>query len=212
MNAGTRPRTGSSAAKTREPTPVRLLEAAIESIEQGGEASVNLREIASACGVTTPIIYKAFGSREGLVVAAQAERFRRAIAALAEPFALAVESATTAEEFRRVITELLAATHHADRAPYRRVQIAVLGASIDRPALRAAVDVALRSLIDRTASALEVARSRGLVRADAALPELLWWFFGQVQGRLLIEQSGAPIDVDAWNATSARAVTAVLCD
>lgn len=193
-------------------TPDRLLEETIRVIDLGGEAAVNLREIAAACGVTTPIIYKAFSSRDGLIVAAQAERFRRAIAGVAEPFSVAIRAATTVEELRATLVALAAATQHPDRAPFRRVQIEVLGATITRPALRAAVDGALRSLIDQASDALGQARERGLVRADAAIPELLWWYFGQVQGRLLLEQTDAPIDPNGWNETSLRAVLAVVIE
>ena len=195
-----------------ESTSSRLLEETIRVIDAAGESAVNLRDIASACGVTTPIIYKAFDSRDGLIVTAQAERFRRAIAGIAEPFSLAIESATTVEQLRTVLIALAAATQHPDRAEFRRVQIEVLGASISRPTLRAAVDAALRSLIDRSSEALGRARARGLVRADAQLPELLWWYFGQVQGRLLVEQTDAEIDEAAWNDTSLRAVLAVVLD
>ena len=189
---------------------MRLLEEAIRVIESGGESALSVRAVAGACGVTTPMIYKAYGSREGLIVAAQAERFRRAIEGIAAPFSTLVESATTIDELRTVIVALSAATQHPDRVAFRRVQYEVLGATIGRPDLRVSVDIALRSLIDRSSRALAVARDRGLVRADVALPELLWWYFGQVQGRLLVEQTDAAIDGDAWNATSLRAVLAVL--
>lgn len=190
----------------------RLLEEAIRVIGEGGESEVNLREIAASCGVTTPIIYKSFGSRDGLIVAAQAERFRRAIDGIAAPFSAAIESAVTVDELRQTLINLAAATQHPDRAAFRRIQIEVLGSSISRPALRAAVDSALRSLIDRAAEALGRAQARGLVRADAPIPELLWWYFGQVQGQLLVEQTDAKIDQSAWNDTSLRAVLAVVLD
>lgn len=193
-------------------TPSRLLEETIRVIGVGGETAVNLRDIAATCGVTTPIIYKTFASRDGLIVAAQAERFRRAIDGVAAPFSAAVESATTVEELRQILVALAAATQLPERAAYRRVQIEVLGASISRPTLRTAVDSALRSLIDRAAEALGSARNRGLVRADAPIPELVWWYFGQVQGRLLVEQTDAVVDQAAWNETSIRAVLAVVLD
>jgi len=198
--------------RSETPTPVRLLEETIRMIETAGESAVNLRAVAAACGVTTPIIYKAFGSRDGLIVAAQAERFRRAIDGIAAPFSAAVESATTVEELRRVVVALTAATQHPDRAPFRRAQMEVLGASIGRPELRAAVDRALRSLIDRSADALRTVQARGLLRRDAAIPELLWWFYGQVQGRILLEQTDADVDHTAWNRTSLAAVLAVLLE
>jgi AcrR family transcriptional regulator len=193
-------------------TAVRLLEEAIRVIESEGESALNLRSISSACGVTTPIIYKHFKSRSGLVVAAQAERFRRAIASIAGPFAQAIEAAASLTEVRALVVQLAEATQHPDRARLRRVQLEVLGASVSRPDLQVAVDDALRSLIERSTAALAVAQSRGFIRSDAPLSETVWWYFGQVQGRWLIEQSAAPIDGSAWNAVSARAVMAVLFD
>lgn len=192
------------------PSPQRLLEATMQAIETGGEQSVNLRTIAEACGVTTPIIYKAYGSREGLLAAAQAERFRRAIDGIAAPFSDAVEGATTVDELRAVLMALADATHHPDRAAFRRVQIEVLGASISRPALRAAVDQTVQQLISRSAAALGAAQARGLVRPDVSPTEVLWWYFGQVQGRLLLEQTTAPVDAAAWNRASLIATLAVV--
>jgi AcrR family transcriptional regulator len=193
-------------------TSERLLAETILVIERGGETSVRIRDIGEACGVTSPIIYKAFESRDGLIVAAQAERFRRAIASVATPFTEAISSATTVLELRRVMTLLLAATQHPLRAPFRRLQFEVLGASIHRPTLRAAIDRELQVVIGEGAAALEAAQHRGLIRATANPTEFMWWFYGQVQGRLLIEQSSAQLSEEAWNATAAQAVFAVLFD
>lgn len=192
------------------PTGERMLEEAIRVIEAGGESAVRVREISEACGVTTPILYKRFGSRDGLIVAAQAERFRRSIDSIATPFSAAVAAAMTPEQLREAIIATIRATQHPDRAQFRRVQISVLGASITRPTLQAAVDDALRSLIDQASTALRAAQDRGLLPVDLAIGEVMWWWFGQVQGRLLIEQSAAPIDHDLWNETSMRASLAVI--
>lgn len=190
----------------------RLLEEAIRVIEAGGESALRVREISAACGVTTPILYKGFGSRDGLIVAAQAERFRRAIDSIATPFSAAVASATTPEQLREAIIATIRATQHPDRARFRRVQMSVLGASISRPTLQTAVDAALQSLIDQASAALGAAQDRGLLRSELPVVEVMWWWFGQVQGRLLIEQSSAPIDHSLWNEVSIRASVAAILD
>lgn len=209
MRSDTVPVMNAAGKSTRD----RLLDAAITVIEEGGESAIRIREICESCGVTTPILYKGFGSRDGLIVAAQAERFRRGIASLATPFAAMVAAATTRAELRESIIATIRATHHPDRAPFRRMQISVLGASISRPALQAAIDIALQSLIEEASAALEAARDRGLLRADLPIREVMWWWFGQVQGRLLIEQSSASIDHTDWNEVSLRAsLSAILGD
>jgi AcrR family transcriptional regulator len=199
-----------SAADGTASTPERLLEVAIRAIETGGERSVNVRRVAGACGVTSPIVYKAYGSREGLVVAAQAERFRRSIADNVALFSRAIDAAGTVEELRAVMVRLVAAASDPSRIGSRQVQYEVLGAAVHRADLRKAVDEAMRSLIDQATAALERARQRGLVRADVALPELVWWFVGQIQGRRLVEQSEAVVDHEAWVRTATEALLAVL--
>ena len=193
-------------------TRERLLAETISVIERGGETSVKIRDIGEACGVTSPIIYKAFGSRDGLIVAAQAERFRRAVDSIAHPFANAIGSAATVDELRSIMTLLLAATQHPSRAPFRRLQFEVLGASIHRPALQQALDQELQTLIDEGAAALEAAQRRGLIRTEVNPAAFMWWFYGQIQGRILIEQSSAELDEEAWNSTSLEAVFALLFD
>jgi len=193
-------------------TPARLLEAAIRAIEAGGERSVNVRRVADACGVTTPIVYKAYGSREGLVVAAQAERFRRSIADNVALFSQAIDAAGTVEQLRAVMVRLVAAASDPSRIGARQVQYEVLGAAVHREDLRRAVDEALRSLIEQATAALGRARQRGLVRTDVALPELVWWFIGQIQGRRVVEQSAAVVDHEAWVRIATEALLAVLFD
>lgn len=197
---------GNESLSTRD----RLLNEAISVIEQGGESLVKIRDIGESCGVTSPIIYKAFASRDGLIIAAQVERFRRAISSVAVPFTTAIAAANSVEELKTIVSELLKAVQHPSRVESRRLQIEVLGASIRRPALRIAVDEMLQSEISTGVEALSAVQRRGLVRQDLNLPEMLWWFYGQVQGRILMEQSFAPLDEQAWNATSRKAVFALM--
>ncbi|MSW21347.1 MAG: TetR family transcriptional regulator, partial [Actinobacteria bacterium] len=50
-----------------------MLQMAIDAIERGGEASVRVREVSDATGVSFASLYHFFGSREGLVEEALAE-------------------------------------------------------------------------------------------------------------------------------------------
>jgi AcrR family transcriptional regulator len=54
----------------------RLLEAAIQIFDRKGYAASSVREIAEAAGVTKPVVYYHFGSKEGLLVAILDEAVR----------------------------------------------------------------------------------------------------------------------------------------
>ena len=55
----------------------RILELAVSAIDEGGEAAVRVNDLAAEAGVTIPTLYRHFGSRDGLVEAAQTYRFRK---------------------------------------------------------------------------------------------------------------------------------------
>ena len=54
----------------------RLLDAAIQIFDRKGYAASSVREIAEAAGVTKPVVYYHFGSKEGLLVAILDEAVR----------------------------------------------------------------------------------------------------------------------------------------
>lgn len=55
----------------------KIIERAIAVLEKDGEAGIRTNTIAADCGCTAPILYREFQSREGLIIAAQAERYKR---------------------------------------------------------------------------------------------------------------------------------------
>ena len=189
-----------------------MLEVAIEALETGGEASVRVRDIAAACGITTPILYRAFGSREGLIIDAQVERYIRTWTAIGNQFLPQIEAATTLEELQIVVDAMLAAVLTSERADVRRVRASVMGSALTRPALMAAIDAALAGVVDQVSASLEVARSRGLIRDGFDIRAAVWWYLGQMDGRLLVEQMNSGIDDDAWNQVARRAILAVFFD
>jgi len=65
------------AAVPEEGVRQRLLEAAIELFARKGYAATSVQEIVAACGVTKPVLYYYFGSKEGLFAEIMNEALRR---------------------------------------------------------------------------------------------------------------------------------------
>jgi AcrR family transcriptional regulator len=82
------------------PTRQRLLDRTIEVIEAEGVPGVRVQPIAAAAGVAVPSVYHFFGSKEGLIEAAQAERYGRVLAESSFRFAIGVQDSADAAEFR----------------------------------------------------------------------------------------------------------------
>ena len=81
-------------------TRERLLKAAAATIDKGGEGAVRIRDLTQSCNITAPPIYPFFGTREGLIEAAQAFRFSRGQRQLSDAFASAIHTCKSKTQFR----------------------------------------------------------------------------------------------------------------
>ncbi|MEN9792324.1 MAG: hypothetical protein RL330_402 [Actinomycetota bacterium] len=193
-------RLGSHAVKTREmPSPQRILERAIEVLEEQGEAGIRTHQIAEDCGVTAPILYRAFGDREGLIVAANAERYRRNRDYLGDHFREAARACTSRDEFRGIVGRVLESMLSPDRAPARRFRAAVVGGAVTRPDLAAEVTRADARVVAAYAESLEYAREQGWVDYRGDFTVLLYWWIGAIDGRVHLEIVEMDLDLSQWD-------------
>ena len=169
------------------PPAVRILERAIEVIESGGEVAIRTNTIAEECGVTAPILYRAFTNREGLIVAAQAERYRRASAVSMEFLFDRIKRATSREELMANVAETLDFIVSPGRSRHRRLRAEVIGSAVSRPALAAEVQRIDREYSGAIAAAYAPAVERGWLRPGTDLSAVALWIQGMVNGRTQIE-------------------------
>ena len=186
-----------------------MLQTTIEAIERGGEASVRVREVAAAVGVSFPSLYHFFGSREGLIEEALAEIYVRSVREFTEGASKRISRCDSAQDFRAAIEELAAAVYNPTRAVHRLTRAGVLGGASGRPRLAARVaavqDEANRALAD----VLREPQRRGWVRPGLDLVTFGAWLTGITLGRVLIELGGSSTDGAAWNKMSIDAIIAV---
>ena len=183
----------------RSDTPQRLLAEAVRVIDAQGEAAIHIRDVAAACGVTSPNVYKAYGSREGLIVAAQTERYISSWRETAFMVPEAIATATTVDELKAVVAGAVRAILGPERLRHRRIRHEVLGSLVHHPQLEQAVVAELRLVRTMFGDAFRVAQSKGLVRQDLDPEAAFMWYIGQIEGRFMIELDPGGVNEDAWN-------------
>ena len=188
----------------------RILERAIEVIEQGGEVAIRTNTIAEECGVTAPILYRAFTNREGLVVAAQQERYRRSTAIAVQYLVSYIENASSRDELRQNISTSLDFIFSPERAEARRLRAEVIGSAVSRPDLRAAVAATDLDYADQVAAAYGAAIEAGWIEASVNVRGVALWAQGVINARVSIEFNGDPQVADAWNTLTKTAILSAL--
>ena len=165
----------------------RLLDAAITVLDRDGEAAIRVRDVSRAAGVSYASLYHFFGDREGMIEAAQAERYERSLFALMEPLREDIAQARSEKSFYDAVRLGVARMWTPERASFRRSRIEALAAMTARPGLAALIRDAQHTLNLTIAEMLKEPQRRGWVRRDLDLEMVGAWAQGMTNGRLLIE-------------------------
>lgn len=191
-------------------TRERLLKATAAVIDKGGESAVRIRDITKACAITAPSIYHFFGSREGLVDAAQAYRFSRGQRELGLAFSTALYKCRSKKELTELAHRFLDLMFAPDRRATRNSRLNVLGNAIYRPELSKELAVA-QDLSNRiVADPLRFAQAKGWVREDFNPEMFAAWLNGVVNSRRLIEMNGNHPHGSEWDVIAQRSICLVL--
>jgi AcrR family transcriptional regulator len=188
----------------------QMIDATVDIIDADGEASVRVKDIVEAAGVQVPVLYRHFGSREGLVQAAQVERLVRDIDSQLTEVTGVIERIETVEEFRVVVDRIIASLAEPDRRRMRFQRLSVLGSAYGRPALVAEVARLQARYLEATASLLRGPQERGWLAEGLDLEAFASWFAGQMLGRVMIEFGEPNVEEQAFDAIVADAVKHVL--
>lgn len=165
----------------------RILETAITIIDAEGEAGVRVDRIAELAGITKPSIYHFFASRDGLIVAAQAERYRRSLLFSLPALMESVRACRSRDEFSMIIRNRIRSFSLPEGKHRRRERIQVLGSAVSRPALRAQLlDVEARATGDFV-TMLTFAHEQGWITTRFDFTVVARWWFGVMLGRHLVD-------------------------
>lgn len=191
-------------------TSVRLLEAAIEVIERAGEASVHVRDVAAAAGVSYSAVQFHFGGRSGLIDAAYLELYRRELFFMMAGFAERVSAATGPDHFAAAVREILTLFFRPERAGVRSHRAQILGAAAVRPALASSLAAVHRESFRVIADILDKPHRLGWLRPDLEPAAMIAVFLAITNGRLLVELGDTGVDLLDWDRAATAAVMAFL--
>lgn len=176
----------------------RILDLAVAAIDAGGEAAIRVNDIAAEAGVTPPALYHHFGSREGLVIAAQVARYSRQVMEDTARIGKEVAKCKSSDELRITLVDTWNRVI-AQRGRSRWVRTSALGSAYARPELEEALARAQDDLIAALSAILEPCRERGWLRPGIDLTSAIAWQHSVLFGRVSIERGQTLVDSDEWN-------------
>jgi AcrR family transcriptional regulator len=144
----------------------RIIDAAVRTIEEGGEASVRVSAVAEEAEVTQGMISYHFGGREGLIQEAQLTRF---LSTVTDDIKALEEKTRSVESVDELLTFLIALTADVvsmKRSAARATRLMAIGSALPRPELLALISDAQSTLVDGMEKVVLIAQARDLMRND----------------------------------------------
>lgn len=176
-----------------------MLDIAIGILESEGEVGVRVRQVADEAGVAIASLYHFFGNREGLVVAATIERYRRSQIGPIEEFVAGLDRVATREEWLASVRLYLTKLFDPAGAARRRERTILLGTALQRPALTPSFVQEQHRANQLIANMLYSARAKGFVRPDFDVDAYAVFYSGMILGRVLFEIDTERVSEAAWN-------------
>ena len=144
----------------------RLLRAAVRHLETHGEAELRVTEIADEADVAIGLIRHHFGSRDGLVAAAQIRRIEGATREDVAGIRTLLGEIASLDDLLGRLDALTRAVIQRARADVRLSRFAAIATAHGRPEAAESIGGALGDLLDELAGLIREAQTSGLVRAD----------------------------------------------
>ena len=189
-----------------------IVDQTIEIIEQRGEAAVRVQDLAAETGVAVSSIYYFFKDREGLIAAAQVERYSRSLIETMAQFEGALSSAQSRDDLKKVVLGMNRLAWTDARAPFRLQRLNVVGSTMGRPWLKERIAAIQDEMVSVLVRHLNPAQEKGWIRTDVDPAALAAWMIGNILQRALIELGESQVKGKDWNKIAEEAVFVMLFD
>jgi len=170
------------------PTVQAILDAAINNLDEHGVAGFRINKVLEEAHASQGSLRHHFSDREGLIRAAEFERFfRLAIDEPAEQLRMVDQIATNEEFCEFIALQLTRIATDPDVAMTRKSRISVYANALERPELSASIMWLQDGYLTAQADALKRAQDRGILNPELDPYDYAAFFHGLALGRTFNE-------------------------
>lgn len=199
---------------TTDETPARerILAAAVEIIDEKGEAALRLMDVAARAGITLSLITHYYGTRDNLVAEAHMVRFEGMYRRDTERISALAASSKDGAGFRNALAALTADVLDRGRDMVRLRRAGSVGAAHGRPKLLEQIGETAAQLLDAQEAAVAQAQQAGLIRTDLSARAIATFVHAYAFGMVIADLDVRPADRDDIAAVIDVFATAVTTD
>ena len=184
----------------------KLLEVTINELDRVGLAEIDIDSLLSKSKISKGSLYHHFGSKNGLLAAAEAQQYMRYLKREGENFRRLIEGCTTKQKFVDLVAAVMKITRLEENLGFRKKRVRAIAMSFNDENLAQVLKNAQIEVTEYLAGSFQIAKDRGWVKPDTDLMALSYWIQGVFIGHIMLDITEQTEHEDAWSQIAFQAL------
>ena len=184
----------------------KLLEVTISELDRVGLAEIDLDSLLRKSKISKGSLYHHFGSKNGLLAAAEAQQFMKYLKREGETFRKLIEDCATKQKFIELVAAVMKITRLESNLAFRKKRVRAIAMSFNDENLAQVLKNAQIEVTEYLAGSFQIAKDRGWVKPDTDLMALSYWIQGVFIGHIMLDITEQTEHEDAWSQVAYQAL------
>ena len=184
----------------------KLLEVTINELDRVGLAEVDIESLLRKSKISKGSLYHHFGSKNGLLAAAEAQQFMKYLKREGETFRKLIEDCKSKQKFIDLVAAVMKITSLEANIDFRKKRVRAIAMSFNDENLAQVLKNAQIEVTEYLAASFQIAKDRGWVKPDTDLMALSYWIQGVFIGHIMLDITERTEHEDAWSQVAFQAL------
>ena len=184
----------------------KLLEVTISELDRVGLAEIDIDSLLRKSKISKGSLYHHFGSKNGLLAAAEAQQFMKYLKREGETFRKLIEDCATKQKFVDLVAGVMKITRLESNLDFRKKRVRAIAMSFNDEILAQVLKNAQIEVTEYLAGSFQIAKDRGWVKPDTDLMALSYWIQGVFIGHIMLDITERTEHEDAWSQVAFQAL------
>jgi AcrR family transcriptional regulator len=187
-------------------TIAKLLEVTISELDRVGLARIDIDSLLRKSKISKGSLYHHFGSKNGLLAAAEAQQFMKYLKREGETFRKLIEDCKSKQKFIDLVAAVMKITRLEANVDFRKKRVRAIAMSFNDENLAQVLKNAQIEVTQYLAGSFQIAKDRGWVKPDTDLMALSYWIQGVFIGHIMLDITEQTEHEDAWGQVAFQAL------
>ena len=184
----------------------KLLEVTISELDRVGLAEIDLDSLLRKSKISKGSLYHHFGSKNGLLAAAEAQQFMKYLKREGETFRELIEDCKSKQKFVDLVADVMKITRLEANIDFRKKRVRAIAMSFNDETLAQVLKNAQIEVTEYLAGSFQIAKDRGWVKPDTDLMALSYWIQGVFIGHIMLDITEQTEHEEAWGQVAFEAL------